>query len=344
MLKIYIGTPLAHAPLMELVLVALGLPQKQSGRWSDSAFRHLTSPLFLVTENPTEADYFMLPHYYNAVVGERQYLSSFERLAIEHKKQIIILFPGDSIAKVLINNAIVFRNSQYRKTLLPNEIIMPAFAEDLLNDHPLVLRSKQSKALVGFCGWANFVNFKQAFRSGIRRLFFPRESGVFQKGMYIRKKALSVLKSSKIIATKVIIRSSYSGNEKTISLDPIQARREYIDNIINTDYTLCVKGDGNFSIRLYEVLSLGRIPLFVNTDCVLPLEDVIPYGECLVSVEHADLLNIDQQLAQFHASLTDEKFQIMQKKAREIFKGYLRLDVFFAYTLTNTFLSRFKTN
>jgi hypothetical protein len=175
----------------------------------------------------------------------------------------------------------------------------------------------------------------------MKQFFSLHQSGVFQKGMYLRKKALSILGRSKMIDMSTIIRTSYSGNEKTISLDPIQARKEYVENIINTDYTLCVKGDGNFSIRFYEVLSLGRIPLLVDTDCVLPLEEIIAYNQCMMKVGYNELSTIDQRLAQFHNTLTNEQFQMMQKKAREVFEMYLRLDKFFAHTLTHKFLSSY---
>jgi hypothetical protein len=133
MLSVYIGQVISNKPLIELVSVALGLPKKDWGRWSDKAFLYLDKPLFNVVEDPAEADYFMLPHYYNGVLGESQYLADFEVLAKRNNKYIIVIYPGDSSVPVSIGRAIVFRNSQYRQMLRPNEIVMPAFAEDLLD-------------------------------------------------------------------------------------------------------------------------------------------------------------------------------------------------------------------
>ena len=50
---------------------------------------------------------------------------------------------------------------------------------------------------------------------------------------------------------------------------------EYYENIKNSDYVLVFKRTGNFSIRLYETLMMGRIPIFINTDCLLPFNNHI---------------------------------------------------------------------
>jgi hypothetical protein len=38
-----------------------------------------------------------------------------------------------------------------------------------------------------------------------------------------------------------------------------ESRREYVENMFGSDYVLCTRGSGNFSIRFYETLSSGRI-------------------------------------------------------------------------------------
>ena len=63
-------------------------------------------------------------------------------------------------------------------------------------------------------------------------------------------------------------------NQRTIILFK-KLRKEYYQNIDNTDYTLCIRGTGNFSVQFYQTLALGRIPIFINTDCILPFEKEI---------------------------------------------------------------------
>ena len=159
-----------------------------------------------------------------------------------------------------------------------------------------------------------------------------------KKGLYFRRQALAILKKSDKVATNFVIRTSYSGNAKTLTVDAKQARKDYVDNIKNLDFTLAPKGDGNFSVRFFESLSLGRIPLLIDTDCPLPLEEEIGYDDFILRVSHKDLPHIADRVAAYYSSLTPEDFIEKQKKCREVFEKYLKIDVFFRQVLTQEYL------
>ncbi len=152
--------------------------------------------------------------------------------------------------------------------------------------------------------------------------------GVFRKGVFLRSKALKALQHSKDVETRFLIRKSYSGNVQTAEKNIEELRREFVDNIETTDYTLCQKGDANQSTRVFEVLSLGRIPLVIDTECVFPLEHLIPYKDFCVFVNYRDTRDCAKALATFHSKVTSEEFELMQKRAREAFVKYLRIDAF----------------
>lgn len=346
MMKAFIGQPLPDAPIVELLRPNLG----QSGldRWTER-YARLEEPVVELTASPEEADIFVVPHNYNLLVSKADFLRSFEALSEEHGKSVIIFFPGDSAAEVPVKNAIVFRNSQYRSRLRSNEIMMPGYVEDLGKGLPLKPREKRpssSKPVIGFCGWAYpgtsaaraRFNVKAAILD-VRYVFGDRLAKLKQKGLWWRKKTIKALSRSKLVDTDFIIRKSYSGNEKTISLDPAEARREYIGNILSSDFTLCVKGDGNFSTRFYEVLSLGRIPLFLDTECVLPLESAVDYSKCVLKVDSEESPRIDKIAADFYAKLSNERFIEMQREARSVFENCLRLDSFFKRVFLSGFLA-----
>ncbi|MEK7172576.1 MAG: exostosin family protein, partial [Patescibacteria group bacterium] len=225
----------------------------------------------------------------------------------------------------------------HKLKIKPNEIIMPAYVEDLSGSDGMQLRSKSRRPIVGFCGWADFENSRQKIFFYLKRavldvqnLFFGRPVVVRRRGLWFRKKVLHALESSSLVEANFIIRNSFSGHVATIKNSPEEARKEYIDNISNSDFTLAVKGYGNFSLRFYETLSLGRIPLFINTDCVLPLEDRIDYRDFVVFIDYKNLNQVDKIVADFYENMTGEKFIEMQKRAREVFEKYLRIDAFFA--------------
>ena len=71
---------------------------------------------------------------------------------------------------------------------------------------------------------------------------------------------------------------------------------------VDSDYCLSLRGKGNYSFRLYEIFAMGRIPLFIDTDCVLPFEDEIDWKRHCCWVDQSDLGRADEIVAQFHAT------------------------------------------
>ena len=97
------------------------------------------------------------------------------------------------------------------------------------------------------------------------------------------------MEKSNDIKTEFIRRSRYKGgttNKEDLSK---RLKKEFFKNMNNTDYTLCVRGTGNFSARMYETLALGRIPIFVNTDCILPFNNKIDWDKHVVWVEYNEI-------------------------------------------------------
>jgi len=202
----------------------------------------------------------------------------------------------------------------------------------------LQIRKKEDLPVAGFAGWAElpFLLRAKILAKEIPARFmalFDKKRGVLKKGIFFRQRAINILKGSALITANFKIRNFYSGHAKTIHGDFKNVRREFMKNIIDSDYVLCIKGDGNFSTRFYETLSLGRIPLFIDTECVLPLEDTINYKDFCVFVDFRNLSKIDKILADFHKNISDEQFVMMQKKARDAFENYLRIDKFTKYLI-----------
>jgi len=87
------------------------------------------------------------------------------------------------------------------------------------------------------------------------------------------------------------------------------------------------------SCRFYEILSLGRIPLFIDTDCVLPLEDIISYEDFMLRIDYKNIDNICKAVDDFYSKTGDEDFLKMQKNAREVYEKYLTPVNFLQYIL-----------
>ncbi len=325
-------------PHTEILYPNLGNTERETP-FGEKVFEGFAEKIVEITKIPEEADYLCIPHNFNYVKEKETYLASFLELSEKVSKKILVFLPGDSSDEVPLPNAIVFRNSQYKSKLRGNEVIMPGFAVDLGRKYGLLERVKGEKPTVSFCGWAQYRTFREWLTSAIHNILESLVgSPVHKKGLYFRRMAMSLLKKSPKVLTNFIIRSSYSGNAKTLSVDPALARKEYVDSIKNSDFTLAPKGDGNFSVRFFESLSLGRIPLLIDTDCPLPLEDEINYNEFIIRVNHRNLLLTPDIVVEYWNALTPEEYLKKQKRCREVYEKYLKIDVFFKQTLTKEFL------
>lgn len=294
---------------------------------------------FALTEHIEDADYVLLPYQYDRFKAVNpQKVEMIIEEANRAGKPIIIDGSGDLEYPINVPNSVILRLSQYRYAKQPNEITLSYPAEDLLEAYKggiLQVRKKSEKPSVGFTGWAS-VPTKTRVKLWVKELpitlaeLVGAERGAEHKGILFRKRVLEALAKDARIEPHFIARATYSGHVKTMQGSPADLRREFVENLAGSDYALCVKGDGNVSVRFYEALSLGRIPLFVDTACVLPVEDILNYRDFCVFVDWRDIDRIGDILADFHANLSPEEFEVMQRRAREAFVGYLRPDAFSA--------------
>jgi len=96
-----------------------------------------------------------------------------------------------------------------------------------------------------------------------------------------------------------------------------------------SQYVLCVRGAGNFSVRLYETLAMGRIPVYVHTGGFLPLQDVIDWKQHMVWVEVDELDMLADKVIEFHEQLDADGLKALCKANRQLWETSLRLKGFF---------------
>ena len=119
-----------------------------------------------------------------------------------------------------------------------------------------------------------------------------------------------------------LYRNRYRAGAKT-QQEMSNTMKEYYDNIVDSDYVLCVRGAGNFSVRLYETLMCGRIPVFIDTDCLLPFDDEIEWNNHIVRIPWSNRKNVANIISDFHYQIDSESFKLMQQRNRELWKTYL---------------------
>jgi hypothetical protein len=73
----------------------------------------------------------------------------------------------------------------------------------------------------------------------------------------------------------------------------------YEDNMRSCEYNLCLRGSGNFSMRLYHTLAAGRIPVVVRDETtLLPFEDLLNWQSFAVIAERPE--SLPQAVLRFH--------------------------------------------
>lgn len=257
------------------------------------------------------------------------------RVAREAGKPLLLDGMGDVERPIGIDNTYVLRIGGYRFIDEPGRIQVPPAADDLLErvcGGQLQVRAKrEDKPMVGFAGWAKLTP-AQYVRTFIKELpirlrgLFDNRYRAMQKGVLWRARVLRVLGQSPTIVLNLKKRSSFSGSAKTAQTDMRTLRQELVDTVLGSDYCLDVRGDANDATRLYEVLSLGRIPVIIDTERRLPFSDEVRYKDFCLTVDFRDYKRLPQIIADFHAKVTPEQFELMQRKAREAFVAYFRTD------------------
>jgi glycosyltransferase involved in cell wall biosynthesis len=289
-----------------------------------------------ITEDIPKAEMVFVPYRHNWLLHhDPGLLAECVRVAQESGKALLIDGTGDIEIPLVHPNVYILRYGGYRFLPESNAIHIPLTVDDLLErcqGGKLNLRQKSTGApVVGFAGWASLTP-RQYARTvvkelGIRmRAFMDSRYKTQTKGVLWRKRAIELLRKSSSVRLNLRARTSFSGSSKTAVGNMQQLREEMVETLLASDYGLDVKGDANNSARLFEILSLGRIPIIIDTERNLPFSDIVDYDSFALRINYRDIAELPKRIAEFHSSLSPEKFQTMQKNARQAFLQYFRID------------------
>lgn len=257
----------------------------------------------------------------------------FAELARQFGKSVIVWFKGDLVPIIPFNNNVLFLPGIVRSRMSPNYRACPVFIDDPMSkfgNHPVRYRRKKERPSVGFCGYGSISSAKLAWSifSGLRNNVLNYGQPDFAEfpivpATIIRDRAMRQLEKNRDVNTRFIRRTKYTSNRLENDLDG--SVRSFFENMFETDYTLCVRGFGNWSYRFYETLASGRIPVFLDTKCVLPLESAIDWRRYCVWVERSELKQIGDKLLDFHSSLGQGEFHDLQVECRSLWEQQLTL-------------------
>jgi len=292
----------------------------------------------IFTDNVQDADFVLIPQAIRKVNSEvLEYVRGVRNEARAYALPVLVFIAGDLCHRehIDLEGVVVFKGSEYAGARKSNEIVFAPFVEDLGELNPAFVRPYAELPVVSFCGYAGFPALRTHIKYVCTNLaidmlsLINRNVQVYKRGIFFRRKALHVLSKDSRLLHHFILRDSYSGNIDTAQHDPLVLRAEYIQNILQSDFVLAPKGDANFSSRFYETLSLGRIPVLIDTGMVLPFADAVSYEQICVRVPHTKLHEAADYIVRWYQRKGEQGYRTAQKEARKAFDTHLRYDRYF---------------
>ncbi|MEK7511134.1 MAG: hypothetical protein AAB582_02775 [Patescibacteria group bacterium] len=338
-MRLYVPDPLSQYlvhPLFEF--------RYPTGKTQRGLFREQLPPNFFEEVEYVDlsaAEAIVLAHNFNRLDdAARAYIQRYADMGEASGLPVFVFAHADFADRLHFDPRVyVFRYSLYRRTKTKRDIMTPTLVEDL-GRNGITLREKQEVPLISFCGRAAVKSLRTRVRMQVSVMwyealgFFDCRFRAYLPGVYWRVRAMRACTSSALVRTHFIVRRTFSGHPASIELDPSTARREFIDTIINSDFVLAPKGDGNYSNRFQEALSLGRLPLYIETESVLPLEGVIEYDRIMVRVPMEKVTDAPVLARAYYDALSRDEYVLRQKEARQVFERYIRPDAFYRYVFT----------
>lgn len=282
-----------------------------------------------------QADVVLLPYRYQTVRAKKSALMrEVHEVAQRAGMLLLVDAVGDEDVTIEDDTVLVLKYAGYRSELRANEIIIPPYADDLWERYGTGEWKPREKSVIptiGFAGWTKLTPL-QTLRALIKdtprkgKALFDSSLKAHEKGVLIRRRILAQLRTSREVELALLERGSYSGNVLTAEADQETLVREFVSNVLESDLALDVRGDANASTRLFEVLSLGKVPLIIDTDRNFPFSDIVDYNSFSITIDISEMSRLSHVVRTAYDCIAPSEWLEMQKRARATYLSYFRAD------------------
>lgn len=221
----------------------------------------------------------------------------------------------------------MLRTSLTGRELTPRDVPLPAWVRD---PHAVIAPSwtpYQEPPSVSFQGqayplgqsfsgpvhaaakWGKFL-----IRSAAGRLQVENALGI-PAADPVRPWAVHALRRSSTVRPNVDVRPQMVRLDLDRAEDEL-AHRTFLERVQASDYGLAVRGLGNYSYRLYEILAAGRMAVLVQTDMPLPRSACVPWEQICVEVPLRSARRLDRIVADHHRGFDDASWRATQELSR----------------------------
>tara|TARA_R110000824_G_scaffold33410_8_gene106983 strand:+ start:7732 stop:8619 length:888 start_codon:yes stop_codon:yes gene_type:complete len=99
---------------------------------------------------------------------------------------------------------------------------------------------------------------------------------------------------------------------------------DFIETSLESRFVLCPRGYGPASFRLYEAMQLDAVPVYVTDDLWLPWNHDVKWEEfCVIVSDSPGEINSLYERLQ---AITDEEYESMKTKVKEVYNKYFTLE------------------
>ncbi len=308
---------------------------------------------YVLTDSIVDCNIVVFPIDYARFINFENECRQLLQLAKKNDKPIWLYTAGDYGFTNYIKNSYTFRLGGFDSLLKESTVILPSFIKDpyciQLPQYFYTIK-RENRPNIGFVGHAQsgLVKYlkellnhsKYKLKRNLNLILTDKQE--FYPSSIKRAKYLRMFQLSDALNTNFILRKNYRGGAQNES-EKQKTTQEFYDNIFNNAYTFCSRGVGNFSVRFYETLAVGRIPIVLNTDCRFPLSHIIDWNKHCIILEETKKESFEDQILNFHNALTQTEFEALQSNNRDLWNTYLSRIEFFI-NIHNIFIAKKSNN
>ena len=295
---------------------------------------------FLITPDIGKCDYVIIPQSLNFYIDNEllHIAHDIARRGREAGKQVLTVSYGDLQMRSIVKEVIHFQLAVDKSSENQFSVPIPSWIADPY-DHlnfafaPLPFTEQPS---IGFCGHASTSLRGSVTMLKNRLAFFTRGSAKYWRaGNWFaspssRAMVLRHFEGVANIDCNFILRDQYRAGLKGTQNTKLAhtSSAEFYQNIANNQYTVCIRGGGNFSVRFFETLAMGRIPIFIDIDSTFPLKAELLKRNYIPVLDIKDKDQWESQLEDFHSHWKND-FERLQYELRQFWQKHLQKHTFF---------------
>ena len=264
---------------------------------------------FRFTNDIAEASCVLVPTDLCYWAKDKNYIRYLQDLSA--KKKLIVFNSSDFIVNSsFLNNTLYFRHFLDPGQIDPNVIVVPYNIKSILS-----ARNKSTERIIVFVGQSHRVSLIRVFYS-IKNSFKHPIKG---NGSIVRKIMLYKVKKIKI-SNQIILKDKFYANAKLENTEGEIHYNHYVESFNLARYVLCPRGDGNQSLRFYETLSAGRIPIIIDTDLKTPLDGQIDLSNLSITLKLSQSAKTwERIILDFDSKFQNVDFAVLSKSIYELY-------------------------